>query len=119
MAYERREAKKITPTMEKALHFMLSNPNCTIKDVSEAMNVHYQTAYSWFKSPLFMDKYRELVNEQWGRAVSVAQLQLINRVSENDWKAVEYILDSAGYNGTQKFSLTNDKITINIEGDEE
>ena len=66
-----------------------------------------------------MDKYRQLVNEQWGRAVSVAQLQLIKRVSEDDWKAVEYILDSAGYNGTQKFSLTNDKITINIEGDEE
>ena len=45
MAYERREAKKITPTMEKALHYMLAHPNCTINDVSEAMNVHYQTTY--------------------------------------------------------------------------
>ena len=35
MAYERREAKKITPTMEKALHFMLANPTYSTDDLSD------------------------------------------------------------------------------------
>lgn len=115
----RNPVTKITPTMEKGLEYMLANPHFKIADIARVCEVHYQTAYKWVKSPVYYEEYKRRVNTQWREAVQTAQLQLINRVRNDDWKAIEYILDSAGYNATQKVELKNDTITINITGDSE
>lgn len=110
---------KFTPKMEKALDYMLANPSFTIMEMSKVCDIHYQTAYNWANSPVFWEEYRRRVNEKWGKAISTAQLQLIERVKSDDWKAIQYILDSAGYNASQKVELKSDTITINIQDENE
>lgn len=119
MAYKGRKAQKITPTMEKALNYMVAHPNCTIMEVSKATEVHYQTAYAWFKSPIFIERYQNLVNEQWSKAISDAQLHLINKIKAEDWNAIKYILDSAGYNAPQKVELSTNTIKITVNDNDE
>lgn len=110
---------RLTPKMERAFDYMLANPNFTVVEIAKVCEVHYNTAYNWSRSPVFIEEYKKRVNEKWAKAISTAQLQLIERVKADDWKAIQYILDSAGYNAAQKVELKSDTITINIKDENE
>lgn len=109
----------MTPAMERGIEYMIAYPNCSIKEVSEQVGVHYMTAYNWYKSPLYMEEYRKRVSERWSDAISAAQLKLIEKIGEGDWNSIKYILDSAGYNATQKVDVNTNKITITIDNENE
>ena len=117
MAKKMKPVESITPAMERGLEYMIAHPNCTMKEVSEQVGVHYMTAYNWFKSPIYMEEYRNRVNSRWSKAISIAQLKLIEKIEDGDWNAIKYILDYAGYTPSQKLEVTTNKITINIEGE--
>lgn len=119
MAKKFKPVESITPAMERGLEYMIAHPHCTMKELSEQVGVHYMTAYKWYKSPIYMDEYRKRVNEEWTDAISAAQLKLIEKIDDGDWNSIKYILDSAGYNAPQKLEVSTNKITINIEDENE
>ncbi len=117
---ELRAIKTLTHNMLDGIDYMLANPGWTPQGIADACGLHYMTVYRWLHSPLFMEAYRNRVDEKWANAITSAQIKLIERVNDNDWNAIKYILDSAGYNAPQKVEVnSSNKITITIDNEDE
>lgn len=115
---EARQVTRLTKNMLTGIEYMVAHPGARYQDIADACEVHIMSVQRWANSPLFIEEFRKRVNEKWGEAIATAQLQLVERVNNDDWKAIEYILDSAGYNETQKVEVKSDTITVNVTGKE-
>lgn len=102
-----------------ALELLTSGQGMSYKEIAEAAGVTPKTLWNWRNSNEFTEFQEELSrinNERWQAAEDAARAAAIKLCKEGNQKMVQFVLQNAGYNPTQKVEadLHND-IVINIE----
>ena len=102
-----------------ALELLTSGEGLTLKEIAEAADVNEKTLWRWRNEPAFAEFQEELkrLNDiRWQAAEDAARESAIRLCKQGNQKMVQFVLQNAGYNPTQKVEadLHND-IVINIE----
>ena len=102
-----------------ALELLTSGRGMSYKEIAEAADVNPKTLWNWRNSNEFAEFQEELkrLNDiRWQAAEDAARESAIRLCKEGNQKMVQFVLQNAGYNPTQKVEadLHND-IVINIE----
>ena len=102
-----------------ALELLTSGEGLTFKEIAEAANINEKTLWRWRNEPEFVEFQGELkrLNDiRWQAAEDAARESAIRLCKQGNQKMVQFVLQNAGYNPTQKVEadLHND-IVINIE----
>lgn len=109
----------LTPKQRAAAEYYALHPKITQEEISKLVGVCEWTITYWKKNPLWIAYVDELLREQWKDAARVAQRQMQNMMENGDYRATEYILNSAGYGATKNVNVTTDTtITLNIEDED-
>lgn len=102
-----------------ALELLTSGEGMSYKEIAEAADVTPKTLWNWRNGSGFTEFQEELkrLNDiRWQAAEDAARESAIRLCKEGNQKMVQFVLQNAGYNPTQKVEadLHND-IVINIE----
>ena len=102
-----------------ALELLTSGEGLTYGEIAEAANVNEKTLWRWRNEPEyaeFQEELKRLNDIRWQAAEDAARESAIRLCKEGNQKMVQFVLQNAGYNPTQKVEadLHND-IVINIE----
>lgn len=102
-----------------ALELLTSGEGLTLKEIAEAANVNEKTLWRWRNEPAyaeFQEELKRLNDIRWQAAEDAARESAIRLCKQGNQKMVQFVLQNAGYNPTQKVEadLHND-IVINIE----
>lgn len=113
------EIKHITPTMKKAIQYMLTNTKYTQADIAKAVGKAQSTVHWWLASPVFLEEYDKELRAQWKSYVGMAQekiVEIVNHGKDADaLNAAKYILDGNGYKAKEQVEVeSNGGININI-----
>lgn len=101
------------------MRYWVDNPSLTYEQIAKDMKVSSKTFYLWRRDKWFMEKYHELCKERFKTLQALAVEKLGEQVKGGSFNAVKYVLDSQGYNATQKIETnTPTIITVSIEGDQ-
>ncbi len=112
-------AKSITTKQRKAIEMLTSGEGYSFKEIAAEVGVNVKTLYDWRNSPeytLFQEELSRINNARWQAAEDAARAAAIKLCKEGNQRMVQFVLQNAGYNPTQKVEadLHND-IVINIE----
>lgn len=102
-----------------ALELLTSGEGMSYKEIAEAAGVTPKTLWNWRNSndfTEFQEELKRLNDIRWQAAEDAARESAIRLCKEGNQKMVQFVLQNAGYNPTQKVEadLHND-IVINIE----
>ena len=102
-----------------ALELLTSGEGLTLKEIAETADVNEKTLWRWRNEPAyaeFQEELKRLNDIRWQAAEDAARESAIRLCKEGNQKMVQFVLQNAGYNPTQKVEadLHND-IVINIE----
>ena len=102
-----------------ALELLTSGEGLTLKEIAETADVNEKTLWRWRNEPEyaeFQEELKRLNDIRWQAAEDAARESAIRLCKEGNQKMVQFVLQNAGYNPTQKVEadLHND-IVINIE----
>ena len=102
-----------------ALELLTSGEGLTLKEIAEAANVNEKTLWRWRNEPVFAEFQEELkrLNDiRWQAAEDAARESAIRLCKQGNQKMVQFVLQNAGYNPTQKVEAdVKTDIIINIE----
>ena len=115
-AYSPQQAAK----MKYVMQIWLSNPLLTSKEVAEKAGVSTDSFHDYQQNEEWMAEYKAECDKRFESLRAAAVENLENALLDGDWRATTYVLDSLGYNATQKINLdanTVIKICINEGGD--
>ena len=102
-----------------ALELLTSGEGLTLKEIAEAANVNEKTLWRWRNEPEFAEFQEELkrLNDiRWQAAEDAARESAIRLCKQGNQKMVQFVLQNAGYNPTQKVEAdVKTDIIINIE----
>ena len=88
-----------------ALECLTSGEGMSYKEIAEAAGVSPKTLWNWRNSNDFTEFQEELErinNERWQAAEDAARAAAIRLCKEGNQKMVQFVLQNAGYNPTQK-----------------
>lgn len=88
-----------------ALELLTSGEGLSYKEVAEGANVNVKTIYNWRTNPEFtefQEALKQLNDERWLAAEDAAREAAIRLCKEGNQKMVQFVLQNAGYNPTQK-----------------
>lgn len=104
--------------MEHSLNVWLSNPMLSLDEVADKAGISTTQFYRYRQMPAYMAEYRKRCRDRFSELEAKAIEVLENKLNEEDWKAVQYVLDGLDYNAKQKIETTA-TITINVGDDED
>lgn len=110
-AYER---QKINPKMDLAMEIEIAEPRMPYKLVAERVGVKYRTLCDWHSTDLWKKEKARRLKEKFGDFEAKAIDNLEMYLNEGEWKATQYVLDSLGYNATQKVEVDSNTIKVSI-----
>lgn len=112
------EKLKFTPNMRRGIEAMMAYPFATQEEIANLVGCSVATVRSWKYHPLFQEVLEKRLKEEWKDARKVAQATIIDLAKDGDFQASKYILDSNGYNATQKVEIENNQIKVTIDSDD-
>ena len=102
-----------------ALELLTSGKGMSFKEIAEEVGVSPKTLWNWRNGNDFTEFQEELAkinNERWQAAEDAARAAAIKLCKEGNQKMVQFVLQNAGYNPTQKVEADlHTDIVINIE----
>lgn len=102
-----------------ALELLTSGEGMSYKEIAEAANVNEKTLWRWRNEPEyaeFQEELKRLNDIRWQAAEDAARESAIRLCKEGNQKMVQFVLQNAGYNPTQKVEADlHNNIVINIE----
>ena len=102
-----------------ALELLTSGEGMSYKEIAEAADVTPKTLWNWRNSSDFTEFQEELkrLNDiRWQAAEDAARESAIRLCKEGNQKMVQFVLQNAGYNPTQKVEAdVKSDIIINID----
>lgn len=111
-------ARNITKKQTMALELLTSGRGMTYKEIAEEVGVNPKTLWEWRNSPdyvMFQDELKRLNDIRWQAAEDAAREAAIKLCKEGNQKMVQFVLQNAGYNPTQKIEAdVSTEIQINI-----
>lgn len=104
---------------KKALELLTSGLGMSYKDIAEQVGITPKTLWNWRQGndfTEFQEELKRLNDIRWQAAEDAAREAAISLCREGNQKMVQFVLQNAGYNPTQKIEadITTD-IYINIE----
>lgn len=110
---------KLNKKMKAAVEIEISEPSITKTELANRVGVHINTITNWVNSPSYLNYRDQRLKEEWHDALKEAQSKMFDlmRNGKDDvaYRAAQYILDSNGYNATQKIEASVDteiKVTL-------
>lgn len=114
----RKNKDQLTKKQKMALEFLTSGEGMTFKEIAEAVDVNEKTLWRWRNEPayaLFQEELNRLNEIRWQAAEDAARSAAIRLCKEGNPKMVQFVLQNAGYNPTQKVEAElHSDIVINI-----
>ena len=99
----------------KAIELLVYSPYMTYQMIADEVGVHRDTFRRWREDPEFQMELNKAIKNRWKAAESLAVNTMINLVSEGNYQATKYVLDSLNYAPAQKIDANvNSEQTINI-----
>ena len=108
--------------MRQIMEVWLDNPLLTSREVAEKANVSRDTFNDYQQNEEWMAEYKAECDKRFECLRAAAVENLENALLDGDWRATTYVLDSLGYNATQKINVdgnTTIHISINDADGEE
>ena len=109
----------LTKKQRLALELLTSGEGMTYKEIAEKAGVNPKTLYSWRNAPEFahfQEELKRLNDERWLATIDAARAAAMRLVNADNQKMVQFVLQNAGYNPTQKVEADlHTDIVINIE----
>lgn len=109
---------KFTPNMRKGIDAMMAYPFATYEEIGNIVGCSGAAVKSWKRHPLFQEELDKRLREEWSGARRMAQKQMMILAENGDYRAIQYILDSNGYQAPQKIELNNNVIKVTVDEDE-
>ena len=101
-----------------ALELLTSGEGLTYKEIAEQAGVSPKTLWNWRNGndfTEFQEELKKLNDERWQAAEDAARAAAIRLCKEGNPKMVQFVLQNAGYNPTQKIEAdVKTDIVINI-----
>lgn len=104
-------AKTLTKKQKMAIELLTSGRGMTLKQIAEEVEVNPKTLWSWRNEPefvMFQDELKRINDERWRAAEDAAREAAIKLCKEGNQKMVQFVLQNAGYNPTQKVDVEAD-----------
>lgn len=102
-----------------ALELLTSGRGMSYKEIAEAADVNEKTLWRWRNEPAyaeFQGELKRLNDIRWQAAEDAARESAIRLCKEGNQKMVQFVLQNAGYNPTQKVEAdVKSDIIINID----
>ena len=102
-----------------ALELLTSGRGMTYREIAETAEVNEKTLWRWRNEPEyaeFQEELKRLNDIRWQAAEDAARESAIRLCKEGNQKMVQFVLQNAGYNPTQKVEAdVKSDIIINIE----
>ena len=109
----------INKKQRMALELLTSGEGMSFQAIAEAVGINVKTLYNWRNLPEyaeFQSELKRINDERWQAAEDAARAAAIKLCKEGNQKMVQFVLQNAGYNPTQKIEADiNTDIVINIE----
>lgn len=101
---------------QRTLEAWVNNPLASFTEIAEIAGIDPETFWRYRKDPDFMERYHEMCKTRFNSFEAKAMEQLNHHLEMGNFQAVKYILDSLGYNPTNKMKAAIDKaISISID----
>ena len=101
--------------MRQIMQVWLDNPLLTLREVAEKAGVSHDTLHDYQQNPEWIAEYKAECDKRFECLRAAAVENLENALLDGDWRATTYVLDSLGYNATQKINVDgNTTIHISI-----
>lgn len=103
----------------KAIELLVYKPHMTQNMIAQECGVHRDTIRRWREeTPEFQQALDKATKDRWKAAEQMAVNTMINLMSEGNYQATKYVLDSMNYAPSQKIEAKVDataNIVIEIE----
>lgn len=100
------------------IQYWVNHPQETNQEIAKHNNIAHTTFYRWRNDKWFMEQYHKLCKKRFSGLQALAISKLTTHLEEGHFNAVKYVLDSQGYNATQKIVAESPTtIMVTIEGD--
>ena len=104
---------ELTSKQKKACELLVANPEMKLQDVALEVGVNRVTLWRWTEKPEWQEYEHKLCNKRFKSLEKLAIEKLKQNATNNNQKAIEYILDYIGYKPKEEIDLNTD-FEINI-----
>lgn len=116
---EVKKKKVLTAKQRQAIEMLTCGKGYTFKEIAETVGINPKTLWDWRNLPEythFQEALDKINTERWQAAEDAARQAAIRLCKADNQKMVQFVLQNAGYNPTQKVEAeVKGDIVINIE----
>lgn len=90
---------------KKALELLTCGLGMSLREVAEQAGVNEKTLWRWRNEPeyaLFQEELKRINDARWEATVDAAREAAVSLCREGNQRMVQFVLQNAGYNPTQK-----------------
>lgn len=109
----------LTTKMKRCAEILVAEPEKPLGDVAQELGVDPSTLWRWRQRDDYKEYEHDLCMTRFRDLEKIAIQKLKENATNNNQKAIEYILDYIGYKASEKLDVRSGDITINIVGDDE
>lgn len=110
----------LTSKMKLCAEILVNDPEKPIDDVAKELGVHRATLWKWRQREDYKEYEHQLCHERFLSLEKLAIQKLKENATKGNQKAIEYLLNYAGYTSTQKVETKVTGVqTISITIDED
>jgi hypothetical protein len=105
---------------KKAIELLVYSPHMTYNMMASECGVSRDTLHRWrYETPEFMEELDKATKNRWKSAEQLAINTMINLMSEGNYSATKYVLDSLDYAPKQKIEADVKATTISVSIEED
>jgi len=105
----------LTQKMKKCAEILVNEPEKPIKEVAAELGVARETVWKWRQRADYKEYEHELCHERFLSLEKLAIEKLKQNATKGNQRAIEYLLNYAGYKPEEKVNLKGDSISVVIE----
>lgn len=87
----------LKPKEKQLAEIMASEPSLSNAQYAERIKVSEKTVYVYKRKPEFQEYLSALCKERFKDMEKLAVKKLGEQIKNNNWKAIQYVLDNTGY----------------------
>lgn len=108
----------LTKKMMAAAEYRVLHPTETTEKIAKEVGVDPSSIYKWQKKEEFQEYEHKLCQQRFRNAEKIAMQKMIELADRGNYKAVQYLLDGAGYKAEEKVSVSGSEISITISDED-
>lgn len=108
----------LKPKEKMLAELMCAEPSLMFKDYAEIIGVCEKTVYTYRQKPEFQEYLKKLCEKRFADMERLALSKLKEEVENNNFKAIQYVLDGNGYKAKEEHEMKMDaKIEVDYGED--